>query len=98
MRFAGIGLPAERVWISTRRLELALRFAQIMADAPEVWAAGGECAISAEKSAIRTGELLRDAKPKGTLSPAMFLELIEEARASQPDLVQPIMVQTEVPP
>ena len=78
--------------IPFKAVRAALRFAQIMADAPEVWAAS-ECAISAEKSAIRTSELLRDTKPKGTLSPAMFLDLIEEATAAQPNLVKPIMVQ-----
>lgn len=47
-------------------LRCALRHAQVVAGSP-TWA-GGEAAIAAEKSAMRTGEVIRARRPTGTLT------------------------------
>ena len=80
------------VRIPFRTLRSALKHAQMIAGCKDPWA-GGERAIHAEKSAIRTGEFIRAKRPKGTLSIEMIMKLFERAREANPKIFDAMVVQ-----
>lgn len=72
-------------------LRCALRHAQVVAGSP-TWA-GDEAAIAAEKSAMRTGEVIRARRPTGTLNGQMIWALMQRAKAISTDLHDAVVVQ-----
>ena len=80
------------VRIPFRTLRCGLRHAQLVANLKDSWA-GSEQAIQAEKSAIRTGELIRASRPKGTLTREMIVEVLAAAKATNADIHKGMVVQ-----
>lgn len=80
------------VRIPFRTLRCGLKHAQMVANLKDVWA-GSEQAIQAEKSAIRTGELIRAKRPKGSLSRETISALLDAAKLANPHIHEGMVVQ-----